>query len=189
MKGRDNDEKKSLGDYGIIFLSGSIDAGVAQAVCQEIIQINIEHSADLIQMIINSVGGHVSAGFAIIDMMEWSRLPVYTTGVGMVASMGLAIFMAGEKGQRVLTPRTSVLSHRFSGMNAGNYSDLIARRKEEDFLHERLIRHYMEHTSLKTPEEVESVLLRDVDAWLTPEEAMEYGIADRIEHKNKTMRG
>jgi ATP-dependent Clp protease protease subunit len=189
MKNKENEEKKSLGDYGIIFLSGSIDAGTAQSVCQEIIRINIEHSADFVQMIVNSVGGHVSAGFAIIDMMEWSRLPVYTTGVGMVASMGLAIFMAGEKGQRVLTPRTSVLSHRFSGMIAGHYSDLIARRKEEDFLHERLIRHYMEHTSLKTPEEVESVLLRDVDAWLTPEEAMEYGIADRIEHKNRTMRG
>ncbi len=134
MKGKDNDEKKSLGDYGIIFLSGSIDAATAQSVCQEIIQINIEHSADLIQMIINSVGGYVSAGFAIIDMMEWSRLPVYTTGVGMVASMGLAIFMAGEKGQRVLTPRTSVLSHRFSGMNAGNYSDsLRAGRRKTSF--------------------------------------------------------
>ena len=188
MKGKDNEEKKSLGDYGIIFLSGSIDASAAQAVCQEIIQINIEHSADLIQMIINSVGGYVSAGFAIIDMMEWSRLPVYTTGVGMIASMGLAIFMAGEKGQRVLTPRTSVLSHRFSGMNAGNYSDLIARRKEEDFLHERLIKHYVEHTSLKTAEEVEGILLKDVDAWLTPDEAIQYGIADMIEHKSKNVR-
>jgi hypothetical protein len=75
------------------------------------------------------------------------------------------------------------------GDERGELFGLIARRKEEDFLHERLIRHYMEHTVLKTPEEVESVLLRDVDAWLTPEEAMEYGIADRIEHKNRTMRG
>jgi len=189
MKQNQQEEKKTLKDYGIIFITGAIDGDTSMTVCEQIIQINIEHSSDFIQMIINSVGGSVSAGFAIIDMMEWSRLPIYTTGVGMVSSMALGIFMAGERSQRILTPRTSILSHRFSGMTMGNYSELIARRKEEDFLHERLINHYMEYTLLKTREEVEQILMRDVDTWLTPEEAIKYGIADRVEMKNRQNGG
>lgn len=183
MKQNQQEDRKTLKDYGIIFISGVIDSS-AMSVCEQIIQINIEHTSDFIQMIINSVGGSVSAGFSVIDMMEWSRLPVYTIGVGMVSSMALGIFMAGEKGHRVLTPRTSILSHRFSGMSVGNYSELIARRKEEDFLHDRLINHYIEHTSLATREEVERVLMKDVDTWLTPDEAISFGIADKIETKS-----
>lgn len=185
MSKKEENDKKSLGDYGIIFISGAIDQGSASKICEDIIRINIEHESDFIQMIINSPGGAVSAGFAIIDMMEWSRLPIYTTGVGIVASMALALFMAGQKGQRILTPRTSILSHRFSGLSMGNYSELIARRKEEDFLHERLLTHYLEHTSLSSNDEVENHLLKDVDTWLTPDEAIKLGIADRIEHNKK----
>jgi ATP-dependent Clp protease protease subunit len=172
--------KKSIEDYGIIFVSGSIDGGSAERICQEIIKINLERPSDHIQMIINSGGGAISAGFAIIDMMEWSSLPVYTTGLGLVASMALGIFMSGDKGHRILTPRTSMLSHRFFGINMGNHSELIAHRKEEDFLHERLIEHYIAHSNIQTRQEVESLLLRDVDTWLTPDEAILHGIADSV---------
>ena len=181
MKEKENGQKKGLDDYGIIFISGLIEQANAQSVCEKIIQINVAEEADFIQMIINSPGGACSAGFAIIDLMEWSRLPIYTTGIGMIASMSLAIFMAGEKGHRVITPRTSILSHRFSAMSCGNHSELIAKRKEEDLMHRRLLRHYLEHTDLKTEEEVTGKLLRDVDTWLTTEEAVELGIADVIQ--------
>ena len=180
---KDAGEKKGLEDYGIVFLSGPIEEGAARSVCEKIIEINVAEEADFIQMIINSPGGTCSAGFAIIDLMEWSRLPIYTTGIGMIASMSLAVFMAGEKGHRVITPRTSILSHRFSALSYGNHSELIAKRKEEDLMHERLLRHYLEHTNLKTEEEVTGKLLRDVDTWLTGVEAVEFGIADVIQQK------
>jgi ATP-dependent Clp protease protease subunit len=179
------EHKKNLADYGIVFISSVIDSGTARSVCEEIIRINVEKEAEFVQMIINSPGGDCAAGFAIIDMMEWSTLPVYTTGVGLIASMGLAVFMAGEKGRRVLTPRTSVLSHRFSAFSWGNHSELVARRKEEDFMHRRLIDHYCEHTKLKTIDEIQGKLLRDVDTWLTPEEALDLGIADIIQPDGK----
>lgn len=178
-----NGERKGLDDYGIIFISGPIEPGTAQTVCEQIIRINVAEEADMIQMIINSPGGTCAAGFAIIDLMEWSRLPVYTTGIGMVASMALAVFMAGEKGRRVVTPRTSILSHRFSAMSVGNHSELIAKRKEEDLMHERLVRHYIEHTTLRTEADVTGKLLRDVDTWLTPDEAIGWGIADVVQGK------
>jgi ATP-dependent Clp protease protease subunit len=180
-------EKKENGldDYGIIYMSGAINSGVAETICKQIIEYNIKGEANQIQMIINSPGGSCPAGFSIIDIMEWSRIPIYTTGIGMIASMGLLIFMTGEKGRRVITPRTSILSHRFSAFNYGNHSQLIAGRKEEDLEHERIISHYLAYSSIKDRAELESYLLRDVDTWLSPEEAIQFGLADRIEQLSK----
>jgi ATP-dependent Clp protease, protease subunit len=189
MDKKDVGARKGLDDYGIIFVSGSIDAGSAQRVCEEIIRINVAGESDFIQMIINSGGGSCAAGFAIIDLMEWSRLPVYTTGVGRIASMALALFMAGEKGHRVITPRTSILSHRFSAFSLGNHAELLAKRKEEDLMHRRLLQHYLEHTHLKTDEEVTEHLLRDVDTWLSPEEAVAMGIADAVQGRPIAVAG
>ena len=134
-----------------------------------------------IQLIIQSKCGACAAGFAIIDVMEWSRVPIYTTGLGIVASMGLLVFMTGAPGHRILTPRTSILSHRFWSMGIGNHSQLIALRKQQDLEHRRIIEHYARHTKLQDAAELERTLLRDVDTWLSPEEAVAYGIADGIE--------
>ena len=178
-----NSKRENRG--GIIFLNGSIDGAQSERVCREIIRINTEHEAPIIQMIINSQGGYCSDGFAIVDLIEWSPLPVYTTGVGMVASMGLLIFASGEKGHRVLTPRTSVLSHRYFSLIGGNYSSLVAARVEEDLMHQRIVNHYIQHSAIKTEEELNAKLLRDVDTWLTPEQAVEYGLADIIQTDRK----
>ena len=179
-------EAKGLKDYGIIYLSGMLDDSTSQSVCQEIIEMNVAGEVDHIQMIINSSGGSCTAGFAIIDIMEWSRIPVYTTGIGMIASMGLLVFMAGERGKRVVTPRTSILSHRYSSLSLGNHSQLIAGRKEEDLMHERIVQHYLCYSSIKEKEVLEASLLRDVDTWLTPKEAIDYGLVDIVEELKQT---
>ena len=180
----ENEEKKSdkgLKDYGIIYISGTIDDKASEGVCKEIIELNISGKVDHIQLIINSSGGSCTAGFAIIDIMEWSRLPVYTTGVGMIASMGLLMFMTGVKGRRVITPRTSILSHRYFTIQGGNHSQLLAGRKEHDLVHKRIIDHYLQYSNVNSKEELERYLLRDVDTWLASEEAVKFGIADIIE--------
>lgn len=178
-------EEKGLNEYGIIYLSGEINNGSSETICKEIIEHSIKGDVSQIQLIINSPGGICSAGFSIIDIMEWSRIPIYTTGIGMIASMGLLIFMTGEKGHRVITSRTSVLSHRFSAINIGNHSQLIAGRKEEDMMHERVIQHYITNSEIKGRAELENYLLRDVDTWLTPEETVQYGLADIVEPARK----
>jgi len=174
-------DDKGLKEYGIIYVSGGIDDGTSESVCKEIIEFNISNRVDHIQMIINSPGGSCPAGFAIIDIMEWSRLPIYTTGIGMIASMGLLIFMTGHKGRRVITPRTSILSHRYSAMTWGNHSQLLAGRKEQDLEHQRIVDHYLRYSGLSSQKELETHLLRDVDTWLSPDEAVEFGIVDVIE--------
>jgi len=172
---------KDLKEHGIIYLAGGIDESLSENVCKEIIEYNISGKVECIQMIINSHGGSCTDGFAIIDIMEWSRLPVYTTGIGMICSMALLIFMTGAKGRRVITPRTSILSHRYSTKTQGNHSQLLADRKEQDLMHERVVDHYLHNTHIDTREKLEGYLLRDVDTWLSTGEALEYGIADIVE--------
>lgn len=181
-----NEEVKDrrLKDYGIIYVSGSVEDDTSEEICKEIIEYNISGKVDHIQMIINSPGGSCSAGFAIIDIMEWSRLPIYTTGIGMIASMGLLIFMTGLKGHRVITPRTSILSHRYSAMTLGNHSQLLASRKQQDLEHKRIVEHYLIYSNIDSKEELEQNLLQDVDTWLTPEESVQFGIADIVEALN-----
>lgn len=185
MSKRNNEsQKQGLNEYGIIYISGQIDEGVSESICKEIIEFNIKGETDFIQMIINSPGGSCTAGFAIIDMMEWSSLPIYTTGIGIIASMGLLIFMTGEKNRRVITQRTSILSHRFSGFTMGNHSQLLANRKEEDLTHNRIVDHYLRYTNFTNRLELEKELLQDVDTWLSCDEAIKLGIADKIEGVN-----
>ena len=96
-------KEKGLQEYGIIYVSGTINESTAESVCKEIIECNIKAEVNQIQVIINSPGGSCPAGFSVIDIIEWSRIPIYTTGIGMIASMALLIFMTGEKGHRVIT--------------------------------------------------------------------------------------
>lgn len=181
MKKEASSEKKGLSDRGVLYLWGGIDSGQVQSITTSIIELNLESEVDCIQLLVNSGGGEVSAGFALIDIMAWSRLPVYTTGLGMLGSMGLLVFMAGARGHRVLTPRVSLLSHRYSWWCAGTHSELIARRKEEDLIHRRILDHYLHYSDIDSVVELQKTLLKDVDTWLTAEEALEYGIADVVE--------
>lgn len=178
---KDEKENKKEIDKGVIFLMGEVNTSQTERICKEIIKLNIESEQQFIQLIINSNGGYCNDGFAIIDILEWSKIQVYTTGIGAISSMGLLIFMTGEKGHRVLTPRTSILSHRYSGIAIGNHSQLIAQRREGDLMHQRIINHYFQHTKITSEKELNEKLLRDVDTWLTPQQAIEYGIADSIQ--------
>jgi ATP-dependent Clp protease protease subunit len=176
----DPTDRPGLDESGILFLSSSISQESASSLGQSLIGLNLRREVEYIQLIISTSGGDWHAGFAIVDLMEWSRIPVYTTGLGLVASMGLVIFMAGHKGQRVVTANTSLLSHSFSATATGTRSELVARRRQEDWMQERLVAHYARHSALKSEPEITSRLLQEVDTWLTPEEAVALGLADRI---------
>jgi len=174
-------EGPDLGEKGILFLNGEITDESARSLCQDIIALNLKGKVPRIQLLVQSQGGSCTAGFAIVDLMEWSRIPVYTTGLGILASMGLLVFMAGHRGHRTLLPRSILLSHRFSTAFAGNHSQLLAARKMQDLVHERIVAHYLAYSNVKDRARLEETLLRDVDTWLTPEEAVSYGLADVVE--------
>jgi len=133
----------------------------------------------MIKMIINSPGGEVPSAFALIDTMRGSSIPVYTYGLGEIASCGLLTFIAGQKGHRYITQNTSILSHQFTWASWGKEHELMARVKEFNNTNERIIDHYKKCTGLSEAK-IKKYLLPPEDVWLTAEEAIDYGVADKI---------
>jgi len=130
-------------------------------------------------LIINSPGGEVHSAFALIDTMKGSAIPIRTIGIGMIASCGILTFMAGAKGRRILTPNTSILSHQYSWGSVGKEHELFARVREFELSTERMINHYKKCTGLGE-KKIREILLPPEDVWLSAEEAVKYGIADKV---------
>ncbi len=132
-----------------------------------------------IKMIFNSPGGELPAAFALIDIMISSKIPVYTYALGEIASCGLLAFTSGALGKRYITKNTSIMSHQFSWFSVGKEHELMATSKEVELTSKRMLNHYIARTGL-TEKEVKKYLLPPNDVWLTPKEAVKYGIADEI---------
>ena len=132
-----------------------------------------------ITLVINSPGGSVHSAFALIDTMKGSAIPIKTVGLGLIASCGILTFMAGTKGKRLITPNTSILSHQYSWGSQGKEHELFARVREYELSTERMIEHYKKCTGLKE-KQIREVLLPPQDVWLSAEDAVKYGIADKV---------
>lgn len=138
-----------------------------------------EERPEMMNLIITSPGGDLNAAFALIDVMRGSAIPIRTIGLGQIASAGLMIFIAGEKGMRVLTPNTSILSHQYSWGAIGKEHELFATVREFDLTTKKMIQHYKKSTGL-TEAQIREVLLPPQDVWLSPQEAKKLGLCDDI---------
>jgi ATP-dependent Clp protease protease subunit len=161
----------------VIFLNGPVEDGMASLICAQLLYLESEFPKKQIDMYINSPGGVVSSGLAIYDTMQYIRCPVSTTCMGMAASMGSFLLMAGEPGLRVALPNASIMVHQPSGGFQGKASDI--ERHAEDIVKtkRRLNEMYAKHCG-RTYEEVERTL--DRDYFMTAQEAKEWGIVDHI---------
>ena len=109
--------------------------------------------------------------------MRGSKIPVDTVGLGYIASAGLGIFIYGAR--RAITENTYILCHQWTSGKYGKQHELLASRKEEDWLKERFIDMYAARSKLSR-EQVETLLLGPSDTFLTAKEALEYGLTDEI---------
>ena len=169
-------------EAGIYYMADGFTYESTKPIVNWIIEKNLLPSKDRpkeLTLIINSPGGSVHAAFGLIDTMKGSAIPVRTVGLGMIASCGVLAFMAGEKGKRVLTRNTSILSHQYSWGSGGKEHELFARVKEFELSSERMLEHYKKCTGL-TEKKIREILLPAQDVWLTAEEAVKHGIADHI---------
>src|SRR5574343_640520 len=115
----------SLESLGAFMLFGPIDREASHATCSFLIKENLlNDDPEGVTLFINSEGGSVTDGFAIIDVMETSQMPITTIGMGLIASMGLLIFSAGHKGSRTLCKGTEVMAHQFWGAMEGKQHEL-----------------------------------------------------------------
>ena len=161
----------------IIFLGGEIDDDVANTVVAQLLFLEMEDPDADICLYINSPGGSVTAGMAIYDTMQYIKPQVRTVCVGMAASMGAFLLMAGEKGKRCALPNSEVMIHQPLGGAQGQATDVQIRAEWLLKIKEKMIRMKAEMTG--QPEEV---IRRDVerDHFMSAKEALEYGIIDEI---------
>jgi len=175
-------KKPTLSSAGIYLFADDFTAESTGKVIKFIIEKNLlikkERPGNL-TLIINSPGGDLNSAFALIDIMKGSKIPIHTLGIGQISSCGLLTFMAGAKGNRTLTPNTSILSHQYSWGSYGKEHELIARVKEFDLTGKRMMDHYKKCTGM-SEKVIREILMPPQDVWLSAKEAVQYGIADQI---------
>ena len=169
----------------IIFLGTPIDDQVANLIVAQLIHLESEDPDKDIQIYINSPGGSVYAGLAIYDTMQFIRPEVSTICVGIAMSMGALLLAAGAEGKRSALPNSKILIHQVSGGFQGQGTDIEIQAREVIGLKRRLEEIYTEHTG-KTQEEISRDMERDF--FLSPTEAVEYGIIDSVITHRDTVR-
>jgi len=170
----------SLTSMGVYMLFDEINEQSSRNTCDFLLKANLLFpSSNTITLFINSPGGSVTDGWAIIDIMETSHIGIQTVGIGEIASMGALIFVAGDRGKRILSRNSFVMTHQFAGVIAGKAHEMIAVRKVHDKLENQFISHFVKHTKMSA-KQVRDILLRESDTWLEPKEALKYGLCDII---------
>ncbi len=161
----------------IVFLNGEVNDAVSALVCAQLLFLEAENPTRPIHLYINSPGGVVTSGFAMYDTMRHIRAPVHTLCMGMAHSMGSFLLMAGEPGERAVLPNASILVHQPLGGYRGQASDILIHAEETRRTKQRMTRLYAEHCG-RSYEEFERAM--DRDRFMTAEEALEWGLVDRI---------
>ena len=169
----------------IIFLGGPIDDHTANLIIAQLLYLDNADSKKDISLYINSPGGSVTAGLAIIDTMNFIKSDVSTICVGIAASMGALILSSGKKGKRFSLPNSEVMIHQVMGGTEGQASDIAINAKHilrtKDTLNKIL--------AVNTNKKIDQVEKdSDRDYWMTSDEAKKYGIVDDIISKPKAVK-
>ena len=161
----------------IIFLSTPIDDNVASLVVAQLLFLESENADKEIHFYINSPGGLVSAGLAIYDTMQYIKPSVSTLCVGQAASMGSLLLAAGEKGKRFCLPNSRIMIHQPLGGFQGQASDIEIHAKEILFLKGRLNEILAKHSG----QSIQTIGKdTDRDNFLSAEDAVKYGLVDKV---------
>lgn len=161
----------------IIFLGGPVNDEVANLVIAQLLFLQSEDPKKDISLYINSPGGVVTAGLAIMDTMRHIQPAVSTVCVGMAASMGAVLLATGEKGKRFILPNAEVMIHQPSGGAEGMATDIEITAKQILKIRARLNKILADVTSQPLKKIEDDV---DRDFFMTAEEAVKYGIVDKI---------
>jgi len=161
----------------IVFLVGGINDATANLVVAQLLFLESENPDKDISLYINSPGGSVSAGLSIYDTMQFIKPDVSTLCLGMAASMGSFLLMAGAAGKRAALPNSRVMIHQPSGGAQGQAADIEIQAREILKTREQLNRIYSERTG-QTVAKIAADMERDY--WMSPGEAKDYGLIDQV---------
>lgn len=161
-------------------MTGEVNDEVASLICAQLLFLEAENPDKEISFYINSPGGVVTAGLAILDTMNYIKCPVSTVCLGQACSMGSLLLTCGEKGRRFALPNARVMIHQPSGGFQGQATDMEIHVKEILAIKKRLNQIYVEQTG-KPLKEIEEAMERD--NFMTAEEALKFGLIDAVVHK------
>ena len=164
----------------IVFLVGSINDSVATLITAQLLYLESENPKKEIFFYINSPGGLVNAGLGVYDTMQYIKSPVSTLCIGQASSMGSFLLAAGENGKRFSLPNSRIMVHQPSAGFQGQATDIEIHANEIMLLKKRLNEIYSKHTG-RTVEEIKNALERD--KFMTPQEAKEFGLIDKVVEK------
>jgi len=161
----------------IIFLGAGVEDDIANLVIAQLLFLDAEDPEKEIFLYINSPGGVITSGLAIYDTMQYVRAPVSTICTGIAMSMGAVLLAAGAPGRRFALPHSRIMIHQGSGGFRGNTPDVFIQVKEM----EQLVKTTQEILAAHTGQPMEKVVKdTDRDLFLSPEQAVEYGIIDEV---------
>ena len=166
----------------IIFLTGPIDDNIASLVCAQLLFLESENPKKEISFYINSPGGIVWSGLAVYDTMQYISSKIMTICIGQAASAGSLLLAAGEKDMRFSLPNSRIMIHQPSGGYQGQVTDLEIQTNEIIKTKKRLNQIYAKHTG-NNIKEVELIMERD--KYFSPEEAIKFGLIDKIVKNRK----
>ncbi len=161
----------------IVFLGDQVNSQTANLVVAQLLFLANEDPKRDIKLYINSPGGSVYDGLAIIDTMNYIKPDVQTIGIGLQASMGAMLLACGAKGKRFVVPNARIMIHQPSSGTEGKITDQEIALKEGVYLKRKLVEIFAERTG-KSVKQVEKDM--DRDNWMGAEEAKEYGIVDEV---------
>ncbi|MBI2606447.1 MAG: ATP-dependent Clp endopeptidase proteolytic subunit ClpP [Deltaproteobacteria bacterium] len=161
----------------IVFLGTEVNDTVANLIVAQMFFLESQDPEKDIHFYINSPGGSISSGMAIYDVMQFIRCDVSTYCLGMAASMGSLLLMAGEKGKRYSLPHSRIMIHQPLGGAKGQASDVEIQAREIVYLKGKMNEIYAKHTG-RDIEKVKNDT--DRDNYLSAEEAVKYGLIDRV---------
>ena len=161
----------------IVFLVGPVNDQSANLVCAQLLFLESENPDKDIFLYINSPGGSVSAGLSIYDTMNFIKPDVSTLCMGMAASMGSFLLMAGAKGKRIALPNSKIMIHQPSGGAQGQATDIEITAREILKTREQLNRIYADRTG-QTYEKIAADMERDY--FMSADEAQTYGLIDQV---------
>ena len=174
---RSYDIYSKLLEERIIFITGEINDALANTVVAQLLYLEAKDATKDIDVYINSPGGSVTAGLAIYDTMNFIKCGVSTICIGMAASMAAFLLSSGEKGKRFALPSSEIMIHQPLGGAQGQASDIKIQAEHILSLKKRLNEILAKNTG-KPYEQIE--IDTDRDNYLTAEEALSYGLIDRI---------
>ncbi len=161
----------------IIFLPGEVDDEMANIVVAQLLHLEADDPDKDIAIYVNSPGGSVYAGLAIYDTMQFVKPDVSTICVGIAMSMGAVILTGGAKGKRMSLPNSRILIHQPSGGFQGQAADIQIHAEEILNIRKRLDEIFAEHTGQPIDQVHDDM---DRDRYMKPDEALEYGLIDKI---------